>query len=142
MGSDQRRVFLAVVLSGVVLVVWQTFFAPKVSVDDKIKAYEERGKVYDKQAGTSNADKAFDGTPSREVIKSSSAKVESHTLDDGKINFSFNNSLEIEGSQNKNAIIDFVSTVGRGKPFQIQVLTPTGPQAISLDWKVSDDGKS
>ena len=53
MGSDQRRVFLAVVLSGVVLVVWQTFFAPKVSVDDKIKAYEERGKVYDKQAGTS-----------------------------------------------------------------------------------------
>ena len=142
MGSDQRRVFLAVVLSGVVLVVWQTFFAPKVSVDDKIKAYEERGKVYDKQAGTSNADKAFDGAPSREVIKSSSAKVESHTLDDGKINFSFNNSLEIEGSQNKNAIIDFVSTVGRGKPFQIQVLTPTGPQAISLDWTVSDDVKS
>ena len=59
MGSDQRRVFLAVVLSGVVLVVWQTFFAPKVSVDDKIKAYEQREKVFDNQVGKSN--KGLDG---------------------------------------------------------------------------------
>ena len=141
MGSDQRRVFLAVVLSGVVLVVWQTFFAPKVSVDDKIKAYEQqRENSYVREPGKSN--KGLPTAPSTGVIEPSTAKIESQTLNDGTVGFSFNNRLDVERSQNKNAIIDFMSTVGSERPFQLQVLTPTGPQAISLNWKVSDDGKS
>ena len=141
MGSDQRRVFLAVVLSGVVLVVWQTFFAPKVSVDNKVKAYEQqRETVYGRKTEKSN--KELSNSISRNTVDAPIGKVEGHSLNDGKIGFSFNNRLELENSQNKNAIIDFMSTVGREKPFQLQVLTPTGPQAISLDWKASDDGKS
>ena len=56
MGSDQRRVFLAVVLSGVVLVVWQTFFAPKVSVEEKMKAYKQEEKVFHQENVNSNKD--------------------------------------------------------------------------------------
>ena len=42
MGSDQKRVFLAVVLSGIVLVVWQTFFAPKPVIGPKVEQYKNR----------------------------------------------------------------------------------------------------
>ena len=141
MGSDQRRVFLAVVLSGVVLVVWQTFFAPKVSVEEKMKAYKQEEKVFHQENVNSNKD--LPAIVSTNPVESSSVvAVKDHTLKNDFASFSFNNRLNIESSQNKNSIIDFMSIVGGKKPFQIQVLAPAGPKNISLDWNVDDDGKS
>ena len=52
-------------------------------------------------------------------------------LKNDSTSFSFNNRLNVENSENKNSIIDFMSTVGRGSnPFQLQVLTPSGPKEI------------
>ena len=140
MGSDQKRVFLAVVLSGIVLVVWQSFFAPKPVIAPKVEQYKNSVANQNKSGPKFQELEAHGTTSNNEIEeKKSSVKVQSVTLSKGDYSFSLDNKLVLRNSTNANSIIDFNSIVGKEGPFKIQLLTSKGPKELLLDWGPNSD---
>ncbi|PIK14319.1 membrane protein insertase YidC [Halobacteriovorax sp. JY17] len=118
MNNDQKRMFLAVVLSGLVLFGWQTYFAPQqpaVVEADATKQIAE--KAIEKNA----ANTAKLGT---EVVKKNdvvSTSVEAFTLSNNGHSVTVNSDLSIQDFVNPGAAFDFFATTGVEKPFAVQI---------------------
>ena len=121
MGSDQKRVFLAVVLSGIVLVVWQTFFAPKPVISPKVEQYKNRVAQQSKSVQELEAPQT--AVNNENEGEKSQIKVQNVTLSKSGYSFSFDNKLALKNSTNTNSIIDFNTIVGNEGTFKIQILT-------------------
>ena len=140
MGSDQKRVFLAVVLSGIVLVVWQTFFAPKPVIGPKVEQYKNRVVEENKNVQGFQELEAPQATANNENEgEKSQIKVQNITLNKDGHSFSFDNKLALKNSTNTNSIIDFNSIVGNEGPFKIQILTNKGPRELLFNWAPNSD---
>jgi len=107
MEADQKRMFLAIVLSGVILFGWQFYFNPQSAQD----------KIVQKQVTTNVATQAVvKSTGSKEATISaipqdapvaSAAETVYLKLSSPLTNFNFNNSLSFVDIENSNAISSF-----------------------------------
>ncbi|CBW28189.1 membrane protein OxaA [Halobacteriovorax marinus SJ] len=158
MSDDQKRMFLAVVLSGLVLFGWQTYFAPKQKPIIEQNASE--------QINAKAAAKTQETTVKQEVVKpvteSVSSEVKSFTLTNNGHSVKINSDLSIQDFSNPGASFDFFATTGVEKPFKIEIgnearfssfnftfnqVSPSHIQgsnvklAMNVDFKMDDLGK-
>ena len=138
MGSDQKKTFLAIALSGIVLVVWQMLFAPKPVVGpnnspNESITYQKEGK------GLQAVSKKEDPSSARitEAETKMAAEVKEVSLSNKDNTFTFNSLLAVKNTKNKNAILDFYSIVGERTPFKIQLITERGPKDLLFEWEES-----
>ncbi len=122
LNSDQKRAFIAVLLSGIVLFGWQYFFAPKQSSVGE--------KVLPKIEGTTSP--ALSTTQVNSAINPQTPvvipnTVISYNLKNADYDFSINNDLSVTDFKNPNSVFNFNSLTDTATPFKIQVITDYGP---------------
>lgn len=134
--SDQKRAFIAVLLSGVVLFGWQHFFAPKQVENSLSKtAKEEVAKtsatvntaVNKDQPATTPAALGPATTAPTEVLP---ATIVASTLTHNDYEFKINNDLSIVEMKNPNSVFSFHSLTDSATPLRIQVVTDYGPMDL------------
>lgn len=121
MGSEQKRAFIAVILSGVILFTWQMYFAPKqpVVVEKEISKTVPREDVRAK--GSSN--EVTPGSNSEVAPKQARAfDVKSYTLSNGEHEITLRNDLAVSNIKGPNTKFPFKSIGGTDLPIKIQVL--------------------
>lgn len=135
--TDQKRAFIAVLLSGLVLFGWQYYFAPKTPVATTVPATtspvatDTSVKPVD-SASTATLNAA---TPAAEVAPTT---IESFTLKKDAYEFTINNDLSIVDMKNPNSVFDFKSLSDSAKPLKIQVVTDYG--ALDLFFNMTQVG--
>jgi len=121
MESDQKRAFLAVVLSGAVLLLWQMFFAPKTiqapnqARQEVASKFGQKGKATDLARGAVVKD-SFD----KNSIDQKSADVQEYHLENKIGSYQFTNDLTFLDARNIDAVFTFKSIVGSENPLSIQ----------------------
>lgn len=133
--TDQKRAFIAVLLSGLVLFGWQYYFAPKTPVATApvtatpATAVDLAAKPAASEA-TLNA-----GAPTAETVPTT---VQPFTLKKDQYEFTINNDLSVVDMKNPNSVFDFKSLAESAKPLKIQVVTDYG--ALDLFFNMTQEG--
>ena len=129
MSNDQKRTFLAVVLSGLVLFAWQTYFAPpQPIIEDAAKEQV--------QAGESRAQQAK--TPEEKVVQkpvkdvTPSTEVKTFTISNNGYSVAVTSDLSINSFENPNVAYDFFATTGHEKPFSLEVYNNAGYSQVNF----------
>jgi len=141
MGSDQKRAFIAVILSGIVLVVWQMYFAPEQQFPVK--------EVAQKEVVTKNVDatKPLSNTKVENVDTSSLIAVKKFNLNNVNHNIVLTNNLEVADFTTINADahkdeFKFNQIVGSDKSFKIQAISNGVVSDLNFAIKESDSKMS
>lgn len=123
--SDQKRAFIAVLLSGVVLFGWQYYFTPK------------NGAAKNEVVAPKNSDVAVKVTPTDSTSTLSPTTVATNTnlpatiinykLVNNGFEFKINNDLSITEMKNPNSVFSFNSLTDSPSPMRIQIVTEYGP---------------
>ncbi len=115
MGSDQKRAFLAVILSGIVLFTWQTFFAPKPALN---KVNE---KIVNEVKSQDNIHKTVlpaDKTSNNSVNQN----LEKFTINNEGYSITINNKLEVLDFQSRDSVFNFKEIVGDKIPLALNLM--------------------
>lgn len=116
MGSEQRNALMAVVLSGLILFVWQYWFAPPkpaAPIEPQTTTSAPTG-AETTTAGPTGAAAVTTSGPIEPVAG------ETFELAGQNVAVKFNNSLSIEDFQNSQAAFKFKDTVGSDAPFKVE----------------------
>ncbi len=119
MSNDQKRMFLAVVLSGLVLFGWQTYFAPvqkpivENAASEQIKAKSMQKNI------NSQASEVAPAVANTDV--SAPVELKSFTLNNNDHSVVINSDLSIQDFVNPGAAFDFFATTGVEKPFAVEI---------------------
>ena len=139
LNSDQKRAFLAVLLSGVVLFGWQYFIAPKNNENSLTTTVKQE------VAASRAADKNNNSTPSSATLSTGSTAnnaqpitLTSNTLANNGFEFRINNDLSITEMKNPNSVFSFSSLTDSAFPLKIQVVSDYGP--IDLFFQMEQHG--
>ncbi len=116
MSSDQKRAFLAIILSGVVLFGWQFYFAPKKETTStniqaptqKLTSEQDQSKVK--------------LTPVKQPVETQSVVTKADKLANNDFSYSIDNHLSLLNADNSAAKFSFVETMGNTNPINIYVL--------------------
>lgn len=137
--TDQKRAFVAVLLSGFVLFGWQYYFAPKTQVVAPTAPIEPVAKTTTNTntspstSSTATLNNTAAGTPATAPIS-----LQTFTLNKDKFVFSLSNDLTITDLRNSNSVFDFKSLTESEKPLKIQVVTEYG--ALDLFFQMEQAG--
>lgn len=141
MASEQKRLFLALSLSALVLFTWQAYFAPKNNFDATIGKSENSKKSNENKVQVTKKENASGATSQEvsnvseptplEVSSGFEAKEGIVTLGDNRVKIS--NKLEIFTFESSLSNDPFSNVVGERRPFQIFTLNQGKPQEIKLD---------
>lgn len=136
MAHDQKRFFLAIALSGLVLVLWQMYFVvpfeqPPIEQDPIIA--ESRNL---EETLSDDYSVEFEATDAQEPV----IELISHSLSVDGHRFKFLNDLTVENIINDDSVFDFQSIAGSVNPFHVEVLTTTGTERLIFD--LTSDGSS
>jgi YidC/Oxa1 family membrane protein insertase len=132
LNSDQKRAFVAVLLSGVVLFGWQYYFAPKnnentlkttVKQEAATKVVENNGASPGLNQGTSTTTTAANAAGQPTTVSSS-------TLKNKDFEFRINNDLSVVDMKNPNSVFSFNSLTDSTTPLRLQVVTEYGPSDL------------
>ncbi len=141
MGSDQKRAFLAVFLSGVVLVVWQMFFAPK---QDLAPTQNEKIEI-------TKTEPISKGEVSTIVKTNNNVKpatgVKTFELNNINHKIILNNQLHVVNYKSSNTEglkeeFDFANIVGAKESFKIQIIEQGVAKDLLFNIKESDSKMS
>jgi len=129
MGNDQKRIFLAMVLSGLVLFFWQAYVVPQnvpeTPVVNKSKTSSQHkdqpSTVLTPKALITNNDAESEQTKIIEKIKLKSGRGES---------FSLTNDLRISDIEGRNTVFDFLGVIGSESPFEVLLKTNDGDKRL------------
>ncbi len=140
MGSDQKRAFLAVALSGLVLVLWQMYFVPQPVPVSKTESAAQTKTINKDESGFA-AIPAVEDTSSSDSSKiiNPEALLTEHTLSDAGHRFIFRNDLSIRNILNHKAVFDFQSIAGEIDPFHIELMTTSGSEKLFFTFAESAD---
>jgi YidC/Oxa1 family membrane protein insertase len=124
LNSDQKRAFVAVLLSGLVLFGWQYFFASK-NVETAPKQ-EVVTKTTENKVTTPGAVPALTPEdPTKAAVQPMT--ITSNTLVHNGFEFRINNDLSVTEMKNPNSVFNFQSLTDSAFPLKIQVVTDYGP---------------
>lgn len=130
LNSDQKRAFLAVVLSGIILFGWQYFFAPK-SVENSLKTTQKQEAV--KTENVESSAVKNETTPAKmegAAPQGLPLTITSNTLKNKEFEFKINNDLSVTDLKNPNSVFSFSSLTDASAPLRIQVITDYGPMDL------------
>ena len=136
--SDQKRAFIAVLLSGIVLFGWQYFYAPKTPV---APAQSEVAKTI--PTTTDLTAKPADDTGAKMAAPAAGTAVapttiQPFTLTKDQFQFTINNDLTVVDMKNPNSVFDFKALSDSAQPLKIQVVTDYG--AMDLLFQIEQHG--
>lgn len=120
MGSEQRNVLLAVLLSGLILFGWQHYFSPKGTQPAPIEPAAQTGQVANTQTAQPQAPAA-----AAEVVPN-----EEFTARGAGVAITFDNTLAVKNVENPQAAFHFDKTVDDTKPMGIEFDFGQGFHAI------------
>jgi YidC/Oxa1 family membrane protein insertase len=109
MQSDQRNAIFAVVLSGLILFGWQTFFAPKPAPTSTQTSQKTETSSNRMEPAISTAAEVAAADPTSSI----------HTLEKSGIKLSFNSTLSFTGMINPQASLSFDEVVSAKKSMQV-----------------------
>ncbi len=145
-GSEQKRAILAVVLSGLVLFLWQSFFAPNNPGATKPSNQIQNNINHTSRSEQSNLNRSNVGkevlrpSASGEKISESSFKeIKKIILSDGLRTYTISSNLYVSEVENKDAIFNFFETVGNTQPFQILLQSNSGAEELFFNFEESFD---
>lgn len=129
--TDQRRAFLAVVLSGIVLFGWQYYFAPKNKENTlKTTVKQEQAAKAEGVATTTAVATSSNGTATLGTAQAAPevqpSTVSASTLQNGGFEFKINNDLSVTDMKNPNSVFSFNSLTDSSTPLRFQVISDTG----------------
>lgn len=129
--TDQKRAFIAVLLSGLVLFGWQHFFAPKPVAAPAV----ETAKTAVPPTSDLTAKPATNDPASATMTAPTAAPVTlaAYTLTKDNYSITINNDLSIVDMKNPNSVFDFNGLSGSKAPLKIQVVTDYGPMDLFFD---------
>ncbi|MGZ3788597.1 MAG: membrane protein insertase YidC [Bacteriovorax sp.] len=123
LNSDQKRAFVAVLLSGIVLFGWQYFFAPKNNENTlKTTVKQEAAAKAQEKTSTTAAPATLSGAAAAQPMT-----ITSSTLKNKEFEFHINNDLSVTDMKNPNSVFSFSSLTDSATPLRIQVVTEYGP---------------
>jgi YidC/Oxa1 family membrane protein insertase len=140
LNSDQKRAFIAVLLSGVVLFGWQYYFAPKNNENTlKTTVKEEMAatKAGDKNAATASAPATLNASAPSSAANQP-LTITSSTLVNNGFEFRINNDLSVTEMKNPNSVFSFSSLTDSSLPLKIQAVTDYGP--LDLFFQMEQQG--
>ncbi|RPJ78510.1 MAG: membrane protein insertase YidC [Alphaproteobacteria bacterium] len=144
--SDQKRAFIAVLLSGVVLFGWQYFFASKLTENVPVKTTKENvvatatSTVVNKQDQPAASTATLDAnTPT--PVAALPATIVASTLKNKDFEFKINNDLSIVDMKNPNSVFSFNSLSDSALPLRIQVVTDYGPMDLFFEMEQQGPNK-
>lgn len=114
MGSEQKRAFLAVILSGIVLFTWQAFFAPSQRIEVKNKNIVESPKVGEKKYKES-----LTLTEDPKKVESNDIEIKEFIVKNRDYAVRLNSRLEILEFKSKDSVFLFRDIAGEKVPFKI-----------------------
>lgn len=116
MGSEQRNALIAVVLSGLILFGWQTYFAPQKSA--------EHAPVGPEMVKTEQpAQKDGSIAPQTAPIEPTAAPVvteEDFTIQSSGVSITFDNTLMVKDFENPQTAFNFKNTVDSAQPMRVE----------------------
>ena len=134
--TDQKRAFIAVLLSGLVLFGWQYYFAPKTPLVSTAPVVTASQTTVDLTAKPPSSDATLNtGAATTETVPTS---VEAYSLKKDQFEFTINNDLSVVEMKNPNSVFDFKSLTEVAKPLKIQIVTDLG--AIDLFFNMTQEG--
>ena len=130
--SDQKRAFIAVLLSGIVLFGWQYFFAPKhvdlptqIQTNNKNESSSSTNKGEDIKVKNDSSPATLNiANPS---LPQSNNNLTSYSLNNNGFELKMNNDLSVTDMLNPNSVFSFNSLSDTSNPFKIQLLSENGP---------------
>lgn len=136
MGSEQKRLVLALFLSGLVIFGWQIFFAPQIEVQPTINE-EQASATPERKRGESLTE---EGTQHDLVSRADSEEVafdlEEFEIERDGHRFNFFNDLTISNIVNPGSVFDFKTIAGGERSFRIQLLRDSGPKDLFFDFTI------
>lgn len=136
--TDQKRAFIAVLLSGLVLFGWQYYFAPKtapVATTEPTAKPVETTKDLKEQPKTENT--ASLGAADQAAV-ANPITIVPFTLKKDNYEITLNNDLTVIDMKNPNSVFDFKSLTDSAQPLKIQVVTDYG--ALDLLFQMEQQG--
>ncbi len=127
--SDQRRAFIAVLLSGLVLFGWQYFYTSKLPVPSQtiVPTLPQTAISPSAEMKPANTDTA--AIP---------ATLQTLTLNKDKFGLKIRSDLSVVDMENPNSVFDFKTLSDSESPLKIQVVTDYGP--MDLMFQVEQNG--
>lgn len=140
LNTDQKRAFIAVLLSGIVLFGWQYFFAPKLAPTPAKKAVEKSAPEAAK-----TAEEKIPAPDSKDAASLAAAPTPAtilpYTLKNGSYELTINNDLSVVNMKNSNSVFDFAALTDAKSPLRIQVVTDYGPLDLFFQMEQKDANK-
>lgn len=136
--SDQKRAFLAVILSGAILFGWQLYFGPKQkAAAEKVEA---KAVTADAKAPVSPSTLAANTTSAAPTdVAKDPINLSNVILKNGEYSFQMNNDLSFENATNPNSVFPFSDLAGVTNPLKVELITDYGALDVRYDIvKVSD----
>ena len=120
MDSEQKRIFVAVILSGIILFGWQLYFGPQdVTVgQEQHVAVGNTGNV-----SSSSSTRESQKVVSNNVVENSDEikiEKESFKLDNGSVSYTLNNDMSVVMMTNVNEVFTYETIVGEKGNFSIE----------------------
>lgn len=133
--TDQKRAFIAVLLSGLVLFGWQYYFSPPtpvVTAPVNNTATPTPAPVNPAATTTGETPALSAGTAAAPV------SIQPFTLKRDQFEFTIKNDLTVTDMKNPNSVFDFNALSGSAQPLKIQVVTDYG--AMDLLFAMEQQG--
>lgn len=121
MSSDNKRALLAVIISGLILFLWQFFFAPKTNTAAKLA----NQAVVTTPVSVATAPVIPAANTTANDIKAEPAAVQtitSQTLTNNKASYTLNSNLDIVNITNNKAGYSYIDTIGSAEAFSFEFL--------------------
>lgn len=144
--SDQRRAFLAVVLSGIVLFGWQYYFAPKNNENTLKTTVKQEQSVKTETASAASTTAQSATTPAALGTSTASpetapAALTAYTLKNKDYEIKLNNDLSVAEMKNPNSVFSFNSLTESALPLRIQIVPENGAPTDVL-FTVKQEGEN
>jgi YidC/Oxa1 family membrane protein insertase len=141
--TDQRRAFLAVVLSGIVLFGWQYYFAPKNN-ENTLKTtvkQEQAGKAESATVATTGAQSQATMGATLATPEVAPAVLAAYTLKNKEYEFQMNSDLSVKEMKNPNSVFSFNSLTESALPLRVQIVPENGAPTDLL-FNVQQEGEN
>lgn len=128
--SDQKRAFVAVLLSGLVLFGWQYFYASKLPAPAKKNEVSVATTETPAPATSAPAANAEMKPADPNAVSVAPPTLQTFTLNKDKFGLKIHNDLSVVDMENPNSVFDFKALADYPAPLKIQVVTDYGPMDL------------
>ncbi|TNF27935.1 MAG: membrane protein insertase YidC [Deltaproteobacteria bacterium] len=136
-GSEQKRAIVAILLSGLVLFVWQAYFAPKAPI--KAPVTIEKSEPSSASTVETSTGKGSEASPEIKPVDATEVVVNTNIIEKSGYKFSLLSDLTITDVDSKDAVFPFREMAGTDKALQIRIMTTAGAKPVVFEIERGND---